>query len=88
MGAAPGERQYSVVSSFGLRSGLRQGGGRFAAAFEGTAERRALKEYGSLPTSRLLNTDSLRSDRVESIVDDHSFVRMISFPGLPAIEPL
>jgi hypothetical protein len=28
--AAPGERQYSVASSFGLR----QGGGRFAAASE------------------------------------------------------
>jgi hypothetical protein len=35
MCAAPGERQYSVASSFGLRSGLRQGGGRFAAVFEG-----------------------------------------------------
>jgi len=38
MCAAPGERQYSVASSFGLRSGLRQSGGRFAAGFYGAAK--------------------------------------------------
>jgi hypothetical protein len=38
MCAAPGERRYSVASSFGLHSGLRQSGGRFAAVFYGTAE--------------------------------------------------
>jgi hypothetical protein len=38
MCAAPGERQYSVASSFGLRSDLRQSGGRFAAAVFGTPE--------------------------------------------------
>ena len=59
----PGEkrRQESVAASFGLRSGLRQGGGRFAAALFGTAEVGPFRTNGKATTTAKANAGVLRS---------------------------
>jgi hypothetical protein len=46
--SAKGNGNISVAPSCGLRSGLRQSGGRFAAAFFGTRERVPFRFGGGL----------------------------------------